>query len=745
MRLPGMLHAAFLRSPHAHAKIKSIDSVAARALSGVHAVLTAADMPKRLRERRIPMLVPNPQLKSPMTPYCLAIDEVCYVGEPIAIVVADTRYRAEDAAALIEVDYDVLPAASDCRDAVKDGAPLAHSGLPHNKAAVVKVGYGDIDAAFRDAPHIFKERLWHHRGCGHAMECRGALARWDRDGLTLWSSTQTPHLEKRQLADLLGTEAIRVVAPDVGGGFGPKAIFYGEDAAVAVAARQLGRPVKWIEDRREHFLSTTQERDQYWDVEIALDGNGKLRGLRGAMLHDSGAYLPWGVVMPYISATTVPGPYVLPAYELNVTVAYTNKVATTPVRGAGRPQAVFAIERLLDRAAREMHIDAAELRRRNLIQPAQMPYAVGLTFRDGKPVVYDSGDYPKALDEALALARYADFPKRQKAARDDGRCLGIGIANYVEGTGLGPFEGVSVRVTESGRVQVQSGAAPQGQGHITMLQQIVAEELGMPMDSIDVALGDTAAMAMGVGTFASRITANAGPSALIAAQSVREKILKLAARVLEAREADLVLDDGRVEVAAGNRRSIGIGELATLAQGAPGFSLSPGETPGLETTHYFTPPQAAYCSGTHVVEAEVDPATGEVRILHYAVAHDSGKLINPLIVDGQIQGAVAHGVGNALLELMAYDSNAQPLTASFADYRLPGACEVPNIAAVHIETPCPLNPLGVKGAGEGGTIPAAAAIAAAVENALAHFGVKITETPIRPHYIVGLLENPPSP
>ncbi len=740
MRLPGMLHAAFVRAPLAHAKIGRIDTARARALPGVHAVLTAADMPRRLRERRIPMLVPNPQLKSPMLPYCLAIDEVCYVGEPVAIVVAATRYLAEDAAALVEIDYEPLAAISDCRDAVKDNAALAHSTLAHNKVAVVKVGYGDVTAAFRNAPHIFREKLWHHRGCGHAMECRGALAVIDaRDGLTIWSSTQTPHLEKRQLADLLEREDIRVVAPDVGGGFGPKAIFYGEDAVVAVAAQRLKRPVKWIEDRREHFLSTTQERDQYWDVELALDADASLRGVRGSMLHDTGAYLPWGVVMPYISATTVPGPYVLPAYELDVTVAYTNKVATTPVRGAGRPQAVFAIERLLDRAARELNIDPAELRRRNLIQPAQMPYAVGLTFRDGKPVVYDSGDYPASLESALTLARYADFPRRQNEARDAGRFIGIGIGNYVEGTGLGPFEGVTLRVLESGRLHVLSGAAAHGQGHVTMLQQIVADQLGVAMDNILVTLGDTSAIAMGVGTFASRIAANAGPSALIAGQTIRAKILKLATRVLEANEADLILDDGRVEVASGNRRSIGFGELAKIAQGAPGFSLPQGEAPGLETTAYFTPPQAAYCNGTHVVEVDVDIATGEVRILNYAVAHDSGNLINPLIVDGQIQGAVAHGVGNTLYEFMAYDANAQPLTASFADYLLPGACEVPNVAAIHIETPSPLNPLGVKGAGEGGTIPAAAAIVAAIENALAHLGVKISESPITPARIVELL------
>ena len=570
IRLPGTLHAAFVRSCFAHARVRGVDASAALGLSGIHAVFTAADMNPAMQTTRLPMLVPNPYSKISRTQFALAQGEVCYVGEPIALVVADSRHLAEDAAALVGVDYEPLPAASDCRDAVKTGAPLAHLGAHDNKAATFKVGYGDVAPAFASAPHIFREELWHHRGCSHAMECRGVVAEFDprRGGLTVWSSTQTPHLEKRVLTELLemNSQTIRVIAPDVGGGFGPKAIFYGEDAAVAAAAMRLKRPVKWIEDRREHFLATTQERDQYWSLGIALDSSGRLLGVRGTMLHDSGAYLPWGVVLPYIAATTVPGPYVLPAYELEVTVAYTNKVPTTPVRGAGRPQAVFAMERLMDRAAKELGLDPAEIRRRNLILTSQMPYPVGLMFRDGKPVVYDSGDYPAAFDKALALSAYGDFPRRQKEARAHGRYIGIGIGSYVEGTGLGPFEGVTVRMLDDGRIAVQSGAAPQGQGHKTMLQQVVAEELGVAMDDIIVTLGDTAAIAMGVGTFASRITANAAPSALIASQAVRKKILDLAARALGAGVADLQLDDGKVEMKSGNRRAIAFAELAKMEE-----------------------------------------------------------------------------------------------------------------------------------------------------------------------------------
>ena len=743
IRLPAMLHAAFVRASYAHARIGGIDTSAALALPGVHAVLAWADLNRGLQTTPLPSLVPNPYSKFPRTQLALAKDEVCFVGEAVAIVVADSRHLAEDAAALVQVDYEPLPAISDCRDAVTSGAALAHADAPDNKAAVFKTNYGDVAAAFRGAVHVFGEEFWIHRGCGHALETRGVLAEVARNGaLTVWSSTQTPHLEKRVLALLLERNpgSIRVIAPDVGGGFGPKAIFYGEDAIVAAAAMRLKRPVKWIEDRREHFLATTQERDQYWSLEIALDANAKLLGVRGTMLHDTGAYMPWGVVMPYIAATTVPGPYVLPAYELEVTVAYTNKVPTTPVRGAGRPQAVFVMERLLDRAARELQLDAAEIRRRNLIQPQQMPYKVGLTFRDGKPVVYDSGDYPAAFDKALAMSHYAEFSRRQKRAREEGRYIGMGIGSYVEGTGLGPFEGVRVAVQDDGSIAVQSGAAPQGQGHKTMLAQVVAEQLGVSVAQVHVTVGDTAAFPMGIGTFASRITANAGPSALIAAQTVRQKILEAAARVLDAAIDDLVLDDGQVEVKTGNRRAISLGDLAKASQGFPGFSFAPGQTPGLEHTAYFTPQQAAYCNGTHIAEVEVDPETGAVRILNYAVAHDSGTLINPLIVDGQIQGGVAHGIGNALLEWMGYDANAQPLTTTFADYLLPGACDVPSIKAVHLETPSPLNPLGVKGAGEGGTIPAVAAIVAAIENALDPFGVKLNESPMTPDRILAAIK-----
>jgi len=743
VKLPGVLHACFVRSPHAHAKLIGCDARAALVIPGVHAVLTANDLPEPMRSTPLPMLLPNPAIAATLTQHVLARDEVTYVGEPVAVVIADTRYIAEDAAAALIVQYDVLPSVSDCRAAAEENAPRAHGGLASNIAATFRLSYGEVEQSFGAAAHVFIEGLWQHRGGGMAIETRAVLASHDpvSDLLTVWSGTQTPHIGRRTLADLLDRDlqSIRMIAPDVGGGFGPKAIFYPEEAVVPAAALKLGRPVKWIEDRREHFLCATQERDQYWEMAIAVDTDGKILGLRGRMLHDTGAFVPWGIVMPYIAASTVPGPYVVPAYQLDTVVVLTNKVPTTPVRGAGRPQAVFAMERLLDRVARELNIDRAELRRRNLIQPEQMPYEVGLTFRDGKPLVYDSGDYPRGQEEALALAEYESFRERQKAALQQGRFIGIGLANYVEGTGLGPFEGVTVRVLPSGKVAVATGATNQGQGTRTTLSQIVAEQVGCRLEDVVMTIGDTAAISQGVGAFASRQAVNAGSSALVAGQAVRKQLIALAARALGVLDGDIDLDDGHATSRRGNKPSISFGDLARLAQGIPGVSLPPGQAAGIEHTAYFTPAQAAYCSGTHVAEVQVDAMTGGVKVLNYTVAHDAGRVINPLIVDGQVQGGVAHGIGNALLEWMQYDANAQPLTTSFADYMLPMATDVPTCAIAHVETVNPLNPLGVKGAGEGGTIPAPAAIIAAIEDALSPFGVHFAETPLTPERIVAAM------
>ncbi len=742
LKRPGMLHAAVLRSPHAHAKIRSIDVSAARALAGVAAVFTHADLGAAGKE--IPLLQPNPLLVA-RTQLLLAHDEVRYVGEPVAFVVGGDRYVTEDALELIEVAYEPLAVAADAEGALEDGAPLVYPEIANNLASRFTLGFGDATEVFARADLVLRQRFKTHRGAGQAMECRAVLAEYDRraNRITMWSATQAPHLVGRLASQMLGMEEwqVRVIAPhDVGGGFGPKAIFYPEEGLVPFAARALGRPVKWTEDRREHFLSTNQERDQYHNAEMALTREGKVLGFRDTVVFDTGAYVPWGIVEPWITATTIPGPYKLSAFQVDMQVVYTHKVPVTPVRGAGRPQAVFVMERMMDLAARELQLDPAEIRQRNFIQSEEMPYPMGLVYRDGAQVTYDSGDYPACLRKSQDLIGYDQFRREQSRARFEGRYIGVGIGAYVEGTGLGPYEGAIVQIESSGKVLVTTGAAPQGQGHATTMAQIAAHELGIDVDDVTVITGDTGAIPFGIGTFASRVAVNAGNSIALAAREVREQALAIAANLLEANKDDLELAQGSVFVRGAPAKSISLGALALTAAGArPGYTLPPGVQPGLQATHYFSPSQAAYASGAHVITVEVDVRTGDVKILDYAVAHDCGRMINPMIVEGQIQGGVAHGIGNSFYEELIYDNNGQLLTASFMDYLLPTAKEVPTAKIAHMEVVCPLNPLGVKGVGEGGTIPSAAAFAGAVEDALAPFNVTVTEVPLSPEKVRKLL------
>jgi carbon-monoxide dehydrogenase large subunit len=500
----------------------------------------------------------------------------------------------------------------------------------------------------------------------------------------------------------------------------------------------LGRPVKWIEDRRENFTATQQERDQYWDMEVAVDDDGKLLGLRGRLVHDGGAYVTWGLVLPWIAATSVIGPYVLPAYHLELIVAMTNKVTCSPVRGAGRPQGCFVMERMMDRIARELRLDRAEVRRRNFIQPSQMPYNIGLTFRDGKQAIYDSGDYPKSQQMALDHFDYAGFEERRKAALREGRYIGIGISNAVEGTGLGPYEGATIRISTSGKIVLYTGATPQGQSHQTTLAQIAADHLGVSYDDIRVVTGDTSSIPFGMGTFASRTAVNAGSSVHLAGIEVANKVKKLASELLEVSPDDLILKDGGVEVRGVPEMRKSLRELAHMSAGMYGFSMKGDRDPGLEATSYFKPEQSTYANSCHVAEVEVDIEIGHVKVTRVLVNHDCGRVINPMIVEGQIIGGVAHGVGNALFEHLLFDENGQPLTTSFAEYLIPMATDVPNVDVIHTETPSPLNPIGVKGAGEGGTIAVIAAIVSAIENALTPFDVTLATMPVTPEQIVRL-------
>ncbi len=743
LQIADMVQAAFVRSPHAHARIRSIDASAARRLPGVHAVFTLADLAPWLSQERIPLQFRTAALPGDITQFVLAKDEVAFVGEAVAMVVAQTRYLAEDAMSLVAVDYEPLPAASDCRAALAPDAPRAHSKKSSNLMHAFRQSYGDVAGAFVRAPRQAAINLKQHRGGAHSIEGRGVLAAYDsnEDRLTVWSSTQLAHEVRAFLMTLLRLDEnqVRVVAPEVGGGFGAKFVMYPEEVAVAAAALMLRRPIKWIEDRREHFLSAIQERDQYWDLEVAFDNDGRLLGVRGRMIHDEGAYTPQGVNLPFNASTALPGPYVLPAYELDVQVVETNKVATMPVRGAGYPEGAFAMERLLDAIADELALDRAEVRRRNLVPADKIPYTTPLKTRAGSAITLDSGDFPHCQQLAMDAVDYRGFAARQARAHAEGRYIGLGLASGMKGTGRGPFESGIVRIGRSGRISVYTGAMPMGQGIRTALAQICAEQFGVAPDSVAVVAGDTAVIPHGQGGFASRQTITAGSAVHLAAVAVREKALAVAAHMLEASPGDLEIRAGRIEVAGVPGSGVTLQMVAEAVSGVPGYSLPGNFEPGLESMQNFIPPTLTYGIGCHAVELEVDIDTCGVRFLRYVVVNDSGRVINPMIVEGQIVGGVAHGIGNALFELMAYDDQAQPTTTTFGDYLLPGAMEVPNIEVTFAAYPSPLNPLGVKGVGESGCVPAAAAIVSAIESALKPFGVRIGEYPVTPPRLFGLL------
>ncbi len=762
--LPDMLHAAILRSPYAHARIRSIDVSRAAALDGVSAVLTYADLGPV--SQPLPLLIPHPALTQPRTQYALAKDVVRYAGEAVAMVVASDRYIAEDALELIDVDYEPLPVISpgDLGAAIAPGAPLVHADVPSNIAAHLVQRVGDIDAAFARAAHVFQRRVLLERSASQPLETRGVVARFDsfERSLTVWDSTQGPISIRNGLAVLFGLprDKVRVTAPDVGGGFGVKImLFYPEEVLVPLAAMRLGRPVKWIEDRREHMTASNHERGQVHDISIALDADGRILGLRDVFLHDTGAYCPYGIIVPQITSCQLPGPYKLPAYYSDAIVVYTNRTPVSPYRGAGRPHGVFAMERILDYAADQLNMDRVEIRRRNFIQPDEFPYDLGLVFQDGLPTRYDSGDYPAGLERALEMIGYAQFRSEQRRAREQGRYLGIGVGCYVEGTGIGPYEGAHITIDNAGEIHVATGASTQGQGHETSFAQIVAGELDVPIEKVHVTTGDTQRFAWGTGTYASRALVVAGNAIGLAAKAVREKAIKVASYVLEVAPEDLELVGGRVRVRGMPVRGLSLAALSIAsnpiryAYGAQapdlpatlpareGPPLPPGEEPGLEATRYFSPQHATFASGVHAAIIEVDIQTGMVRVRKYAVLHDCGKLINPLIVEGQVSGGVAQGIGGSFYEHLDYDENGQLLNASYMDFLIPYASEVPHLEIDHIETPSPINPLGVKGAGEAGCIPVPALMAAAIEDALAPFGAVVDRMPLTPDDILKLVIN----
>lgn len=741
--LPGALHAMFVRSPMAHARLLGIDAHKARELPGVCAVLTFAELRSVLAHERIPQAIASGMIKFHVDPPWLAHDEVCYVGEPLALVVADSRRIAEDAARLVNPDFAPLPAVIDPRGGLVPGSPKARLDCPDNLVAHTVVSYGELDAAFAGAAHRISERFRLHKGGGHSIEPRGLVARFDaaEQRLTVWDSTQMPHRAKAILVETLGLgeHQVRVVAPDVGGGFGPKAVIHPEEVTVPAAAMLLRRPIKWIEDRFESFTATVLERLQYWDMEVAFSAEGRLLAIRGHLYHDHGACTPYGVALPYNAVTNLIGPYVLPAFEMQISLCLTNIVPASATRGAGRPQGTFVMERLLDRIAERIGIGRDEVRRRNLIAPERMPYTVPIVQRDGAVMSYDSGDYPECQRRALAAAGWADFPARQAEARRRGRWIGIGLANYVEATGRGPFESGSVRIGPSGTIVATTGATAQGQGTKSMIAQLVAAQLGVRPEQIQVMDGDTDASPLGLGSFASRQAVTAGNAAHLAALAVADKAKRAAATMLEVAPGDLELAEGWVRVTGVPEMKRSLGEVAMALGGVPGFALPGGLPPGLAAAVDYEPAGLTYSNGTHVVEAEVDIETGGVRLTRYVVVHDCGRMINPMMVEGQVLGGVVHGIGATLFEWMRYDEAGQPLTVTYADYLLPTADVVPRIEIHHMESPTPRNPLGVKGAAESGTIGAPSAIVAAVEDALRPLGVRISELPLTPVRLAALI------
>ena len=735
IHLPRLAHAAVLRSPHAHARIVRIDPRRARAAPAVLAVLTHADL--GALGGPLPRLIPHPALVHHKTQQALASTTVRYVGEAVALIVAESRYAAEDALDLVDVEYAPLPAAVRLEDAVAPSAPLVHEDAGTNVCARYTQRVGDVERAFAGAPRRFRDRLVMDRGTASPLEARGIVAAWDPRArlLEIWDSTQAPIPIRNGLAAMFGLPQtnVRVVAPDVGGGFGPKVMmFYPEEILVPLAAQRLGRPVKWIEDRREHFVATNQEREQIHDAEIALDETGRILGVRTVFLYDAGAYCPYGLIVPIVAGTTLPGPYRVPNYHCEFTAVFTNKTPVSPYRGAGRPHGVFVMERLLDRAAHDLGIDRAEIRRRNLIQPDEFPYDVGLIYQDNAPVQYDSGDYPRCLGRAAEMIGYADWRAQQETYRAAGRYLGLGVACYVEGTGIGPYEGCRVTVEPSGKVFAATGVGTQGQGHLTAFAQIVADHLGVTPRDVTVRTGDTAAFGWGTGTFASRAAVVAGTAVSLAAEAVREKARIVAATLLEARPDEIELADGKVFVRGVPSRALPLGEVAAAANPLRFAMPREWESPGLEATRYFAPPRGTFSNGVHACIVEIDPETGALSLHRYVIVHDCGRVLNPLIVEGQIHGGVAQGLGGAFWEKLVYDAQGQPLTTTFMDYLLPTAADLPSFEVGHEETPTPLNPLGVKGAGEAGVIPVGAAIAQAVEDALRPFRVHITEMPLSP-------------
>ncbi|MGH2798932.1 MAG: xanthine dehydrogenase family protein molybdopterin-binding subunit [Thermoleophilaceae bacterium] len=745
---PGMLHAAFLRSPYPHARIDSIDAEAARDMPGVHAVLTGADLPEDLGAQ------PNTHLFGEReTPYyALARGRARYAGEPVAVIVAESPYLAEDARDEIVVDWEPLPSVGDAELALADGAPLVwpDRDWPDNVCATFEKEIGDVDGAFEEADVVVTERYRIQRQFACSLEGRGVLAEWDPnvDELTIWTSTQIVHIARDLLASVLGLpeHRIRVLVPRIGGGFGAKFHFYPEETAIALAARATGRPVRWVEDRLESFLATVHAREQRVELSMAAREDGTITAVKGDLIGDMGAAMHTVGYGPlWLTSVMLTNVYEIPHARVRARAVVTNKTPLGSYRGWGQPQANFVVERTVDRLARELGMDRAELRRRNFIPPERLP-------RKSIHHTLDSGDYRACLDRALDLLDERRWRERQAELRERGRHVGIGISFYTENSALGPsrmlneggvqqggYDIARVRVEPGGEVTVYTGLCEMGQGVTSALAQVCADNLGVHPDQVQVVHGDSSQVPYtGYGTGASRGASVGGAAVMKASRTAREKVLRIAAHMLEADPADLEAEDGRIFVRGVPSAHVTMADVGRAAY-IRAIELPQGEDPGIEAVEAFDPPQFAWPYGANVAVVEVDVETGEVSFLDYIYVHDCGTIVNPMIVEGQIQGGVAQGIGAALFEALPYNDEGQPLFATFMEYVLPTAAELPRVTMEHQHTPSPNIPGGMKGVGEAGAIGSPAAVVAAIEDALAPYGVRITETPVTPAAILDLV------
>jgi aerobic carbon-monoxide dehydrogenase large subunit len=753
LQLPGALALAFVRSPYSHARLVKIDTEAARSHPGVVAVLTGEDLASVIK----PLRVEYDPVKAPTHKSCdwwvLAREKVRFVGEAVAVVVATDRYVAEDAAGMIDVDYDPLDAVWDAEKALETGSPLVHEEWSDNVMQSLKVEIGEVTKAFQEADCVIADRFTTGRHMALPLETRGCVAQFEAatESLTVWSSTQVPHLLRSRLAHLLDypEHHIRVIAPDVGGGFGQKAHVFPEEVIAAFLARQLKRPIKWIEDRRENLSAAMHAKQQVVYAELALKKDGSIVGLSGRFLGDVGAYseYPWGSSFEAgHAASTLPGPYKVPAFRFEALSVATNKTTTGVYRGVGMPISVLVMERLLDLGAQKLGIDPAEIRLRNMIRKDEHPYRtiVGAEI--------ESGSHQDALRQALEMLGYGNFRKEQEEGRKQGRYLGVGLAAYVEGTApssqafhsigldLGGYESATVRMDADGNVTVLVGTHSHGQSHETTFAQVAAQELGVPLAAVKIIEGDTTAIPFGWGTWGSRSAVTGGGAVSNASRKLRDKILRVASRLSEVPTDALKLADGLVCRKSDN---VAVAPIRQIAQHIL-FARATGEAPGLDVTAHYEPPPSTHANATHLATVEVDVETGQITLLRYIVVEDCGTMINPLVVDGQIQGGVAQGIGTAMYEHAVYDENGQFLTGTLMDYLIPTAVDVPPVEIGHIETPSPYTPNGIKGMGEGGAIAPPAAIANAVADALSPFGVRVTEIPLTPERVLNLLNRSPA-